>query len=81
LSLRQAEAVVGVLQTPGIDDDRISAHGMGESDPVASNATAVGRQWDRRVEFIIESDEGSSALVASCAGSSVPRDAAISERR
>lgn len=50
LSQRRAEAVVNWLVSRGIARERISAAGRGESEPVASNATAAGRQLNRRVE-------------------------------
>ncbi len=50
LSLRRAQAVVGWLVSRGVSRDRISAVGRGESEPVATNQTVVGRQLNRRVE-------------------------------
>jgi outer membrane protein OmpA-like peptidoglycan-associated protein len=50
LSQRRAEAVVDWLAARGIARERISAAGRGESEPVATNATAAGRQLNRRVE-------------------------------
>lgn len=50
LSQRRAEAVVEWLVARGIDRERITAVGRGESEPVATNATAGGRQLNRRVE-------------------------------
>jgi outer membrane protein OmpA-like peptidoglycan-associated protein len=51
LSQRRAQAVVEWLVARGIDRERISAVGRGESEPVATNATAAGRQLNRRVEI------------------------------
>lgn len=49
LSERRAQSVVAWLAGRGVDASRLSAVGKGESDPVADNATAEGRQENRRV--------------------------------
>lgn len=51
LSERRARAVVEWLVARGIARERIGAVGRGESEPVASNHTAAGRQLNRRVEI------------------------------
>lgn len=51
LSVRRADAVRNWLVSHGIPRDKIVAEGRGESDPVASNATADGRAQNRRVEL------------------------------
>lgn len=51
LSQRRAQAVVNWLVAHGIARGRISAVGRGESEPVAANDTAAGRQLNRRVEI------------------------------
>jgi len=48
LSQRRAEAVLGYLQSQGVGS-RFVAKGMGESQPVADNATEAGRAQNRRV--------------------------------
>jgi outer membrane protein OmpA-like peptidoglycan-associated protein len=53
LSQRRADAVRAALASRGIGGIRITAQGMGEAAPVASNDTAEGRQRNRRVEVII----------------------------
>lgn len=50
LSQRRAQVVVDWLAARGIDRVRIRAAGRGESEPVATNRTAAGRQLNRRVE-------------------------------
>ena len=51
LGFRRAEAVKGYLVEHGIDEDRLEARSLGESQPVASNETAEGRAQNRRVEL------------------------------
>lgn len=53
LSERRADSVKSYLAGEGIGSIRLSASGKGESDPVASNDSAAGRQQNRRVEVII----------------------------
>lgn len=53
LSVRRARNVRAILVDAGAGGGRISAVGRGERQPVASNATAAGRQQNRRVEIII----------------------------
>ncbi len=51
LSQRRAESVRTYLINKGIADYRLSTSGYGFDQPVASNATAEGRQLNRRVEL------------------------------
>lgn len=53
LSERRAESVRHYLSGQGIDTGRLTASGKGESNPVAGNDSATGRQQNRRVEVII----------------------------
>jgi OmpA-OmpF porin, OOP family len=53
LSQRRANAVEDFLITQGVDPTRILATGYGEQLPIASNATAAGRQANRRVEIVV----------------------------
>ncbi|MES2734439.1 MAG: OmpA family protein [Bacteroidota bacterium] len=54
LSETRAEAVKEWLVKNGnMEASRISIHPMGESHPVASNATASGRKENRRVEIVV----------------------------
>ncbi len=53
LSERRAEAVKFYLAGQGVSPDRLSSIGKGESNPVADNSTAAGRQMNRRVEVNI----------------------------
>jgi len=53
LSERRAATVRGYLKSE-LSGVRVSAVGMGESAPVADNATAAGRQKNRRVEVNVD---------------------------
>lgn len=54
LSERRANAVRDYLIEHGIAASRITAEGLGESQPVASNDTADGRAQNRRVELHVK---------------------------
>jgi outer membrane protein OmpA-like peptidoglycan-associated protein len=54
LSRRRAETVRRYLIDRGVAAARITADGMGESKPVASNDTADGRAQNRRVELHVK---------------------------
>lgn len=53
LSQRRAESVMSYLVEHGLAADRVTARGYGESNPVASNATSIGRAENRRVTLRI----------------------------
>jgi len=53
LSERRAQSAADYLMTRGIPPARINIVGLGESEPVATNETAAGRQMNRRVEVAI----------------------------
>jgi outer membrane protein OmpA-like peptidoglycan-associated protein len=53
LSQRRAESVAEYLTSQGLNPERFEVRGYGESQPVASNASARGKQQDRRVEIEI----------------------------
>ena len=54
LSEQRANSVKNALVVKNVQAGRISALGMGESNPIADNATEGGRQLNRRVAIIIE---------------------------
>jgi len=51
LSALRAKRVMDYLTTHGVDASRLSAHGYGETQPIADNATSAGRAKNRRVEL------------------------------
>lgn len=53
LSLKRAEAVKNYLIKKGLSEKHFEVVGLGNSHPVASNASATGRQKNRRVEITI----------------------------
>jgi OOP family OmpA-OmpF porin len=53
LSLKRAQAVAEAMVSMAVARDRLSAQGLGESEPIASNDTDEGRAKNRRVEFRI----------------------------
>jgi len=55
LSQRRAQAVVNYLKQRGVNPNIIQAQGMGEANPIASNATPAGRAQNRRVEITVDS--------------------------
>jgi len=57
LSERRASSVSNYLENLGVRSSRVRTIGYGESHPRASNATANGRQLNRRVEIHIQANE------------------------
>jgi len=58
LSDRRAKSVFDYLTSRGVDPSRLTSEGRGETMPIADNATAAGRQENRRV-MLIRTDSGS----------------------
>lgn len=53
LSQARAQSVKAYLVGKGVAAERLGAHGSGPTSPIADNATAEGREKNRRVEFIV----------------------------
>lgn len=53
LSRRRAQSVASYMGQRGLMDARVVTNGRGQSDPVATNATATGRERNRRVEILL----------------------------
>jgi outer membrane protein OmpA-like peptidoglycan-associated protein len=64
LSERRGKAAAEYLATHGVVRTRIGTRGMGETDPIASNDTELGRQKNRRVEVAIYASDAYKAEVA-----------------
>jgi outer membrane protein OmpA-like peptidoglycan-associated protein len=56
LSEQRAESVRSYLQMQGVNASQLSARGLGKTMPVADNATAAGRQKNRRVEIVVSGE-------------------------
>jgi len=57
LSKKRAAAIHDYIVSKGIAEGRLSDTGYGESDPIATNETAEGRELNRRVEIVIVADK------------------------
>ncbi|MCB1833823.1 MAG: OmpA family protein [Geminicoccaceae bacterium] len=64
LSERRAWAVRDALERDGVPAYRLVAEGRGESSPRADNATARGRQLNRRVEILVHPSDTPPAPAA-----------------
>lgn len=53
LSQRRAASVQSFLVAGGVQQVRLNAIGVGETQPIADNATAAGRAANRRVEILL----------------------------
>ena len=53
LSVKRANAVADFLKIQGVAANRVIANGYGSANPIASNATAEGREKNRRVEVVL----------------------------
>ena len=60
LSQRRADSVKAFLTGQGIGAARLTTAGKGESNPIAGNDSAAGRQQNRRVEVIISNPQTAS---------------------
>lgn len=58
LSQDRADSVKRYLVEQGVTENRLSARGFGPARPIETNATADGRQKNRRVEFHVKMEDG-----------------------
>ncbi|HTI82633.1 MAG TPA: type IVB secretion system protein IcmH/DotU [Acetobacteraceae bacterium] len=54
LSTARAEAVRAIVARRIGDPARVAAEGRGDADPIASNATAEGREQNQRIEIVLQ---------------------------
>jgi outer membrane protein OmpA-like peptidoglycan-associated protein len=63
LGQQRAAAVARyLLDAHGLDPGRVQVSSAGATQPVGDNATATGRQQNRRVELLVYRDQGQAAL-------------------
>ncbi len=53
---RRAQSLVDTLVSKGISNERISALGKDEANPISDNKDDAGRSLNRRVEVVCASD-------------------------
>ena len=53
LSQQRAQSVANILSGFGVEQVRLDTVGFGETQPIASNSTASGREQNRRVELTL----------------------------
>lgn len=63
LSKSRAKAIKAYLVAKGVPAKQLTAHGVGDALPVASNATEQGRFKNSRVEFVLDDGTTPSMLV------------------
>lgn len=61
LSEKRAQTVRDFLVAQGVSESNVTAQGLGEANPVATNATASGRQMNRRVDLVVSGESIQSA--------------------
>ncbi|MGB5739848.1 MAG: OmpA family protein [Woeseia sp.] len=64
LSMHRADAVRTYLMQHGIKSGRLTAIGLGETQPIADNLSDSGRQQNRRVEVIITNPPATAATAS-----------------
>jgi outer membrane protein OmpA-like peptidoglycan-associated protein len=57
LSERRAAATAAYLKSQGIQANRVTTRGLGETDPKGPNDTDAGRAENRRVEFVVTANQ------------------------
>ncbi|ASJ75557.1 OmpA family protein [Granulosicoccus antarcticus] len=62
LSTGRAQVVSQYLQSRGVHERQLQAVGMGETEPLGSNSTAVGRLQNRRVDVVTLPDQDAGQL-------------------
>lgn len=63
LSQARAQNVADALIDLGIDTKRVTVQGLGESFPIAENASAKGRAQNRRVEVVFSDEQGAMGVM------------------
>jgi outer membrane protein OmpA-like peptidoglycan-associated protein len=72
LSSARASSVVDYLVAKGVAPSRLTPKGFGESDPMFSNRTQLGRDQNRRVQFLILEASTGDTLIKTITPAPVP---------
>jgi outer membrane protein OmpA-like peptidoglycan-associated protein len=72
LSDQRADAVRDYLITQGIQENGVTAKGMGKNNPIAPNDTNEGRQKNRRVEIVVSGSPIGTSPTTSNGGAPAP---------
>ena len=62
LSQQRAQTVAKYLVDQGVSEKNVKSTGLGDSQPVADNSSAPGRQKNRRVEIIVSGEAIGSTI-------------------
>lgn len=81
LSEQRAAAVKDYLVAQGVDAQRLTTQGMGQTHPIADNATEQGRFRNRRIEFAVTQQDETLATVASAQGDDTPAETQLVEKQ
>jgi chemotaxis protein MotB len=60
-AVRAANVVERLNEVDGIEESRLSSQGYGDTEPVASNDTPLGRSENRRIDVVVVSDPTSGS--------------------
>ena len=77
LSDKRANAVKDYLVSKGIAASQLSAHGFGQTKPVASNDTVDGRTQNRRVEFVVQGTAAPDTKIVTEGSTSAEQNSAV----
>jgi outer membrane protein OmpA-like peptidoglycan-associated protein len=72
LSEKRAAAVQEFLVSQGVTSNNVNTKGFGRENPVATNATAAGRQMNRRVELVVSGSSIGRSITPDTNGVSGP---------
>ena len=72
LSEERANSVREFLVSQGVPSGSVTERGLGENDPVATNATAAGRQLNRRVDMVVNGEAIGGAGTSGAANTVAP---------
>jgi hypothetical protein len=81
LSEQRSMTVRDYLTAQGINMNNVTAQGFGQNDPVASNATASGRQQNRRVQMVVSGEPIGEVASAEGQPSTIPADQQVQQNQ